>query len=65
MYTCLTSVPLFLSFSDLLTSHKSEVSGQQSLRVVSWLIKVPMFHRIAFEYETLSCSLLVPAIALL
>lgn len=39
MCTCFISVPLFLSFSDLLTSHKSEMSGQQSLRVVSWLIK--------------------------
>jgi len=65
MYICFISVPLFLSFSDLLTSHKSEVSGQQSLRVVSWLIKALMFHRISFEYETLNCSLLVPAIALL
>jgi len=65
MCTCFISVPLFLSLSDLLTSHKSEVSGQQSLRVLSWLIKAMMFHRIAFEYETLNCSLLVPAIALL
>ena len=59
------SVFHYLSVSDLLTSHKSEVSGQQSLGVVSWLIKAMMFHRIAFEYETLNCSLLIPAIALL
>ena len=65
MCTCFFSVPLFLSISDLLTNHKSEVSGKQSLRVVCWLIKAPMFHRIAFEYETLNCSLLVPTIALL
>ena len=65
MYICFISVRLFLSFSDLLASHKSEVSGQQSLRVVSWLIKALMFHKISFEYETLNCSLLVPAIALL
>jgi len=65
MYMCFISVPLFLSFSALLTSRKSEMSGQQSLRVVSWLIKALMFHRISFEYETLNCSLLVRAIALL
>lgn len=65
MCTCFISVPLFLSVSDLLTGHKTEVSGQQSLRVVSWLIKAMMFYRIAFEYEISNCSLLVPAIALL
>ena len=65
MCTCFISVPLFLSFSDEMTSYKSEMSGQQSLRVVSWLIKALMFYRTAFEYETLNCSLLVPAIALL
>ena len=65
MCTCFISVSLFLSFSDFLASHENELSGQQSLRVVSWLIKALMFHRIAFEHETLNCSLLVPAIALL
>jgi len=62
MYISFISVPLFLSFSDILTSHKSDASRQQSLRVVSWLIKALMFHRISFGYENLNCSLLVPAL---